>query len=188
MRVGAQSILQHSVMFNDENEGVETQEETQEEVELEEVEDSAEEGEDIDFSAKYEEEKARRIKAEEAIEKAKKKGKTAPAVATNGLSTSDIIALTRANIEDEDIDEVIDYARYKKVSIAEALKSGVVKATLQEKSEERKSAQAVYTGSGTRRAGGSVSDERLMADARKGIMPESETDMARLTTLRLKNR
>lgn len=176
-------------MFNDENEGVETQEETQDEVELDEVEDdSAEETEEVDFSAKYEEEKARRIKAEEAIEKAKKKGKTAPVVSTNGLSTSDIIALTRANIEDEDIDEVIDYARYKKVSIAEALKSGVVKATLSEKSEERKSAQAVHTGTGTRRAGSAVSDERLLADARKGVMPDSDTDLARLTKLRILNR
>lgn len=175
-------------MFEDENEGVETQEETQEEVELEEVESSTEEEETVDWKAKALEEEARRKKAEETIEKAKKKSKTAPSVATNGLSTADIIALTRANIEDEDIDEVIDYAKYRKISVSEALKSTVVKATLSEKAEERKSAQAVYTGSGTRRAGGSISDERLMADAQKGIMPDSEADLARLTILRMKNR
>jgi hypothetical protein len=174
-------------MFEDDNQEVETSEETQDEVELIEEEDESSE-EETDFATKYEEEKARRIKAEEAIEKAKKKGKTAPAVQSNGLSTADIIALTRANIEDEDIDEVLDYARYRKISVAEALKSSVVKATLSERAEERKSAQAVYTGGGTRRAGGSVSDERLMADASKGNLPESEADLARLTILRMKNR
>lgn len=177
-------------MFEDENEGVETQEETQEEVELEEVESSTEEAEEetVDWKAKALEEEARRKKAEETIEKAKKKSKTAPSVATNGLSTVDIIALTRANIEEEDIDDVLDWAKFKKISIPEALKSTALKATLSEKTEQRKSAQAVYTGSGTRRAGGSISDERLMADAQKGIMPDSEADLARLTILRMKNR
>jgi len=82
---------------------------------------------------------------------------------------------------------VLDYAAYKKLPIHEVLKSSVLKATLTEKAELRKSAQAVNTGS-TRRAGNAVSDERIIADARKGIMPESDEDIARLTRLRLQKK
>jgi hypothetical protein len=105
----------------------------------------------------------------------------------SSLSTKDILALSKAQIDDEDLDEVLDYAAYKKLPIHEALKSTVLKATLTEKAELRKSAQAVNTGS-TRRAGTAVSDERIIADARKGIMPESEEDMVRLARLRLQKK
>lgn len=172
-------------MFEDDNNEVETLEETQEEELLVEEEDDSSEEDTVDWKAKALEEEARRKKAEEAIEKAKKKGKTVPAVQTNGLSTTDIIALTRANIADEDIDEVLDWANHKKISVAEALKSTVIKATLAERAEERTSAQAVHTGGGTRRANSVVSDDRLLADAQKGIMPESDADLARLTKLRI---
>jgi hypothetical protein len=168
-------------MFNDD-----TEEEVIEEdyTEVEEVQEETEEEEDTtDWKAVAAEEKAKREKAEQTIIKAKQKPKV-ESVTTNGLSTSDIIALTRANIADEDIEEVLDYAKYRKISVAEALKSSVVKATLSEKSEERKSAQAVHTGGGTRRAGGTISDERLLADASKGIMPDSEEDIARIARLK----
>lgn len=175
-------------MFEDDNQEVETSEETQDEVELEEEEDSTEEEEDtVDWKAKALEEEARRKKAEEAIEKAKKKGKAAPSVSTGGLSTSDIIALTRANINDEDIDEVLEYASLKKISVAEALKSDIVQATIKIREEKRTSANAVHTGT-TRRANNGTSDERLLDNARAGKMPENESDMARLAELRLKNR
>jgi hypothetical protein len=115
-------------------------------------------------------------------EKPKKESKT-----SSELSTLDIIALSKANIEDEDIDEVLEYASYKKIPVREALKSSILKSTLAEKAEMRKSAQAVNTGS-TRRSSSSVSDDRLLADARKGIMPESEEDIARLTRLKLQKK
>lgn len=139
--------------------------------------------------------KTRLAKAEELAnnykvraEKAEKgKGKPSTPKADSSLSTKDILALSKAQIDDEDLDEVLDYAAYKKLPIHEALKSTVLKATLAEKAELRKSAQAVNTGS-SRRAGSVVSDERIMADARKGIMPESAEDIARLTRLRLQKK
>lgn len=149
-------------------------------------EDEAVEVEEKEEYSEREKQLYARLKKTEAELKEKKDAKTekkAPAAQANGLSTSDIIALTRANIEDEDIDEVLDYAKYRKISVAEALKSNVVKATLSEKTEERKSAQAVHT-TGGRRAGGAVSDERLMSDASKGIMPDSEEDIARIARLK----
>lgn len=119
-------------------------------------------------------------------EKAEKGKKAAPQA--DGLTTSDILAITRAQINEEDLDEVLEYAKFKKTSISEALKSSILRATLSEKAEERTSAQAVNTGGGRRANNGAVSDERLMADASKGILPESDADIARIARLRLKNK
>lgn len=170
--------------IDSQNDELETFDSPNEEPEVEEQE------EEEEYSEREKQLYARLKKAEKELKEKKeaKPEKKAPAVQANGLSTADIIALTRANIEDDDIDEVLEYAKFRKISVSEALKSSVMKATLSERAEERKSAQAVYTGGGTRRAGGSISDERLMADAQKGIMPESESDLARLALLRMKNR
>ena len=106
----------------------------------------------------------------------------------NKLSTFDMLALQKANIEtEEDLDEVVRWADYNKISVAEALKSKVLKTVLSEKSEERMSAMAVNTGTGRRPNNGQVSDERLLADAERGIMP-NEADIGRLAVLRMKNR
>lgn len=152
--------------------------------EVETTEETTEEEEAIDW-------KARALKAEQTIIKAKakpqKEAKPEATLDASKVSTRDLIAITKANIDEDDIDEVVEYANYKKISIADALKSSVIKATLAENAELRKSAQAVNVGT-TRRASGAISDERLMADAEKGIMPDSEADLGRLATLRLQRR
>lgn len=139
-----------------------------------------------------EEVKSRLEKAEELAqnykiraEKAEKRGKEGvkPEVPrSSDLSTTDIIAISKANIEAEDVSEVLEYAKYKGISVVEALKSPVIKATLSEKEEIRKSAIATNTGS-TRRGTSSVSDESLIANAKKGILPDSDADMTRLVRL-----
>lgn len=101
------------------------------------------------------------------------------------LSAVDIIAISKANIEAEDVEDVLDYAKYKGISIAEALKSSVIKATLSQKDELRKTAQATSTGT-SRRGSASITDGQLLANAEKGIMPESDADYDRLAELRLK--
>lgn len=148
------------------------------------VEDEAEAPEvDYDAELKKAKELAEnyKIRAEKAERKAKE---TAPTVG-NSLSAADLLALSKADIDPDDLDEVLDYAKYKNVSIADALKSTVVKATLAEKQEYRKSASAVNTGV-VRRPGTQASDDKLLTDARNGIMPSSEADMERLIKLRLK--
>jgi len=101
------------------------------------------------------------------------------------LSTMDIIALSKADIPNEDIEEVLEYAKFKKISIAEALKSSVVKATLADKSEIRKSAEATNTGN-TRRGNSRTSDTEVLSNARKGILPKENDDdaIARLAKIR----
>lgn len=124
-----------------------------------------------------------RIRAEKAESKAKAEktqSNTRETVQKNtDLSPIDIIALTKANIDTEDINEVLDYAKYKGISISEALKSPVVKATIAEKSEQRNVALATNTG-GAKRTSGRISDETLMANANKGNLPESDADIDRL--------
>lgn len=99
------------------------------------------------------------------------------------LSSKDLLALMKAEVSDEDVDEVVDYARFKKISVAEALKSSVIKQTLAEKSEQRKIANATFTGT-SKRATTKVSDETLLSNAKKGIMPDSEEDIERLFEIR----
>ena len=121
-------------------------------------------------------------------EKAEKKAKAKPAASNDsGLSAQDLLALSKADIENEDLDDVLDYAKYKGVSISEALQTTVMKATLSDKAELRKSAEATATGS-TRRGSAQVSDERLLADASAGNLPSSDADMNRLAKLKITNK
>lgn len=151
------------------------------------VEVAEEEEAEVDYDAELKKAKELaenyKIRAEKAERKAKE---TVPTVG-NSLSAGDLLALSKADIDPDDLDEVLDYAKYKNVSIADALKSTVVKATLAEKQEYRKSASAVNTGV-VRRPGTQASDDKLLSDARNGIMPSSEADIDRLIKLRLKQR
>lgn len=136
--------------------------------------------------------KARLAKAEELAnnykiraEKAEKRTvkpetpKVAPKKSSE-LSAVDIIAISKANIEADDVEEVLEYARFKGISISEALKAPVVRATL----EMRKTAQATSTGP-SRRGSSRISDEQLLSNARKGILPDSDDDLDRLTSLQV---
>jgi len=171
----------------------ETVEETTETPEEETTEDVAEVEETEEAETETEEEaidwEARAKKAEAAIIKAKQKQpkaeKTAEARSDSKLSIFDQKALFNADIDtQEDLDEILDYADRKGISIAQALESTVIKATLAENAQIRKSAMAVNTGTG-RRSSGTVSDERLMADAKKGIMPSNPEDIAKLARMRV---
>ena len=159
-------------------ETVETPEEEVVEVELEEVEE--EEVEEIDWEA-------RAKKAEATIIKAKDKQKApkdeAPKTDSK-MSIFDQKAIFNADIDtQEDLDEVMDYADRKGISVAEALQSTVIKATLAESAEIRNSAKAVNTGAG-RRASGTLTDAQLLANASNGKMPSSDEDIAKLALMR----
>lgn len=101
------------------------------------------------------------------------------------LSLKDILALTKNGVNEEDVDEVIEFAKYKKISVMEALQNNIVKSTLQEKEENRRIAQATASGN-TRRGTSKVSDEQLLANARKGILPDNDDDIFRLANIRRK--
>jgi len=169
--------------------------EEEEVVEVEDIEEAAEDVSEVAAEEPEEEEidwEARAKKAESLIMESKAKAKTEKKVAPKAdfkLSNFDMLALNKANIEtEEDLDEVTRWADYNKVSVSEALKSNILKTVLAEKAELRNSAAAVNTGASRRANSAGISDDRLYADAQKGILPESSEDIARLARLRMKRR
>ena len=107
-----------------------------------------------------------------------------PAISKEKITHSDMIAVIKADIPEEDLDEIIDYANLKKISVREAIAAPLIKGMLAEKAEQRKTAEGTNT-DGSKRGNARLSDEALVANANKGIMPESDEDISRLTRLSL---
>jgi hypothetical protein len=149
------------------------------------------ESEEVDWKAEAEKAKAdyqaQKIRAEKAEKKAKEPKVEPKVEPTNpGISSKDTIALINAKVHEDDVDEVIEYSKFKKISIAEALKSGVIKASLSEKEELRNTANATNTGK-TRSGSSKVSGENLLDKARKtGEVPDSEEALDAMLTERYK--
>lgn len=95
----------------------------------------------------------------------------------DSLSSLDILALSRSNVHDEDIEDVVEYAKFKKISVAEALKSNTVKAVIAEKSEYRKTAEVTTTGA-AKKTQSKVSDQALSENLSKGVVPEKGSEEA----------
>ena len=120
-------------------------------------------------------------KPEEKKEEVKEEKKEV--VDEKDLSSSDMFSLIEAKVPQEDIEEVKDYAKLKGISITEALKASIVKTILEDKAEARNVADATNTGGGGQ-APKRDSDEELLSNSSKGVMPETDEGMARLVKLR----
>ncbi|MFA5543267.1 MAG: hypothetical protein WDA47_05800 [Bacilli bacterium] len=145
----------------------------------------AEEREKIVEEAKKAKELAEnyKVRAEKAEAKAKE-GKDTPK--TDSLSQKDLVALIRAEVHEDDFDEVIDYAKLKNIEVADALKSSVIRTILSEKKEERASAQATSTGNkgaGTKAPSGS---ELLSRAQKTGELPDDEEGLKKLINAEFK--
>lgn len=96
------------------------------------------------------------------------------------LTPKDVYALMNAKVAEEDIEQVADYAKFKKISVAEALKLSVVKTMLEESAEQRTTANATQT-RGSARGTSQVKGEDILSKAEKtGELPESEEDIQKL--------
>lgn len=129
--------------------------------------------------------KIRAEKAERAAKGSKESHPQKQASKADALSTQDLYALMENKVASEDIQEVQEYAQLKGISISEALKSSVVKTILSEKSEMRNVASASNVGS-AKRGSSKLSDEALIANVKKGIVPESDEDIMRYVQARQK--
>lgn len=95
---------------------------------------------------------------------------------TSSISAKDALALVSAKVDAEDYDDIAEWAKFKKVSISEALKDKKIQVLLREKSEERKTANATLS-----RKSGAVSKETpeaIVDRARKGELPTDDDDIA----------
>jgi hypothetical protein len=130
-----------------------------------------------------ENQRIRAEKAEKELKEGKKSEHKEVTPKTDSLSQTDLIAILKADIAEEDISEVTDYAKLKNISITEALKSSVVKTILSEKNEERKTANATATGN-ARRGSTKQTPSQLLDNARKGELPDSDEDLEKLIKAR----
>ena len=74
--------------------------------------------------------------------------KLRPADAKKGdddLSKKDLYALMQAKIPEDDVDDITEFAKFKGITVTEALKSNVVKTMLADKAETRRTAEATQT-------------------------------------------
>lgn len=146
--------------------------------ETEEVEESNEE-----LTKAQEIAKNQRIRAEKAEAELKKLKKPEPAKEeketpkNDGMSLKDIRALQ--DVADEDVDEVLDFAKYKGISVAEAKASPVMQTLLKTKTEERATANASSTGN-SKKGSKRNSGKELLNDFKQGKVPESDEDIAKL--------
>lgn len=93
-----------------------------------------------------------------------------------GLSIKDWKALQ--DVHDDDVEEIVEYAKFKKISVADAKKSGVIQTLLKDKEEQRKVASASNTGT-ARRSSVKISDEEIVNQMEKGQVPEDPEALAR---------
>lgn len=132
-----------------------------------------------------------RIRAEKAERKLKGKGKPAPgqkSEQSSNLSPQDTVAIIRAEIAAEDINDVVEFAKFKKISVTEALKSSILKAALAEKAEKRNTGNATNTGKhrpGSRKPSGS---SLLKKAQTSGEIPSDDESMDALLEARSKER
>lgn len=103
---------------------------------------------------------------------------------TDELSSKDLLAIMNASVSEDDLDEVIEFAKYKKISVAEALKNSTLKSILSDKASERKTAAATQTRSA--RGTSKVSGSDILAKAeRTGEVPDDEEGLNALFQARL---
>jgi len=114
-----------------------------------------------------------KTKAEKADQKSEQKADDKPEPLQE-LSAKDSLLLAKADVDIEDVDEVVDFARFRKVSIAEALKNTTLKAILADKKEQRQTAMATITK--TNRSAAPVSGDALLEKARRGEGKEEDIE------------
>jgi len=112
-----------------------------------------------------------KIRAEKAEEKPNKPTTTAKKDDDSNLSSVDTIAIIKANIHEDDIEEVIKASKILGKSISETLKDATMRSILNTREEERKTAEAANTNTakpGTKQ----VTGDELKQNLSKGQVPE----------------
>lgn len=90
------------------------------------------------------------------------------------ITVKDGIVLASAGVHPEDIDEIVSHAKFKGISVAEALKTNYIKTYVSEQSEFRKTAATTQTKGGQRGASKS-SPDAVIAKAERGEEVDPET-------------
>lgn len=122
--------------------------------------------------------KIRAEKAEKALKavQSKKVEEVAPKN-TSDISYKDILSL--ADVHEDDREYLLEESKLRGKSISELKKDPYMQIILKTKNEERQTAQATNT-TGARRGSSKQTDEQLIENFHKGIVPESDEGIRRL--------
>jgi len=124
-----------------------------------------------------------KIRAEKAEkEKKEKEGETKEVKPE--LSTKDVLYLAKTDIHEDDLSEVLDWAKFKNISVQEAYKS--LKGTLDVRNAERKTAEATDTKGG--RPAAKITGDSLLEKARQGQVSEKEEDIDKIVEARMEEK
>lgn len=149
-----------------------TSEHREEEVDTQDTADTTDQSDD-DKDWRSEAQKAQELadNYKRRAEKAERKAKESKQEDTTTLTTTDILAIAKADIHEEDIDRVTKFAKMEGISVKEALGNDDLRAILERRAESRKTAQASNTGS-HRPSATEKSSDQLVSEARSGKMPD----------------
>lgn len=104
----------------------------------------------------------------------------------NEYSLKDMRALN--DVHDDDVDEVVEYAKSKGISVAEAKKAPMIQSYLRDTEEKRKTAEATSTGK-SKRGSSKISGIALLKKFDgTGELPESDEDMDKFVKARMTRR
>lgn len=118
-------------------------------------------------------------KLKRQLKQATKKLEKPSAKPSADLSPTDVIQLMKDNVtETDDINNVVDYAKFKGITVTEALKLGVVKTMLADSKQERETANATSTKGGKRGISTPSTDE-ILAKAAQGELPDDPIALAK---------
>lgn len=119
---------------------------------------------------KFNDQRTRAEKAEKEAKKAKP--------AEEGLSQTDLLAIAKADVHEDDMDKVINFAKSNKLSIKEALKDDDLKVLRENWEEKRKSAE-IANAKGGRSGPQKVTDEVVIDKTfDKGEIPTKGSEEA----------
>lgn len=125
-------------------------------------------------------------KNKQLFERAKKAEDAAKATVHSqdtGLSQTDIIFLAKADIHEDDIGEVTELAKLKKIPVSEAYK--YLKPVLNERAEERKTAAATQTKGGARGTAKVTGEDMLRKVEATGELPDDPDALMQIAEARL---
>lgn len=106
----------------------------------------------------------------------------------DGLTAKDVLVLSSEGVTNQqDVESVEEYARFKKITIAEALKQPMLKQILATQQEERKTAQVTQTRGGARAINKNTGDE-LWKRAQSGNYPDNPDDLDKMLEAKYEQR
>lgn len=120
----------------------------------------------------------------ERAKKAEEVAKGAKQVETD-LSPADMLALAKADVSLEDIDEVVSHAKFKGISVKEALATPYIKTYISEQNEMRKTAAATQTGRAARGASKATGEDMLRKAETTGELPDTEEGIMELVRAKM---